>query len=79
MSELQIPTPDQVRAARLAAGLKQRECAVLFGYALRSWQQKEDPGSGNRALSLGEWHFLLLLAGQHPDYIFSKREKNETE
>lgn len=72
------PTAEQVRAAREAAGLTQAACAEAFGYALRTWQGKEDPGAGNRGLSVGEYAYLLLLAGEHPDYILrEKKIKNK--
>lgn len=74
MTEIPNPTPDQVRAARNAAGLTQRECAARFGYAMRSWQAKEDGGAGGRALSRGEYELLLLLAGQHPDLTLRPRQ-----
>jgi hypothetical protein len=66
--EIERPTAEQVKTAREAAGLTQSACAHQFGYALRTWQGKEDPGAGNRSLSLGEYAYLLLLAGTHPTY-----------
>lgn len=56
------PTADQVKAAREAAGLTQAACAELFGYALRTWQGKEDAGAGNRGITIGEYAYLLLMA-----------------
>ena len=67
------PSPEQVKQARIDAGLTQKEAAAIFGLALRSWQQKEETGSGNRSLSVGEWNYLLLLAKQHPDYSLIKK------
>ncbi len=67
------PTADQVKAARETAGLTQTACAELFGYALRTWQGKEDAGAGNRGLTVGEYAYLLLLAGEHPDYELRRR------
>jgi len=67
------PSPEQVKQARIDAGLTQKEAAAVFGLALRSWQQKEETGSGNRSLSVGEWNYLLLLAKQHPDYSLIKK------
>ncbi len=32
------PTPEQVKAARIAAGLSLKEAADTFGYQLNSWQ-----------------------------------------
>jgi len=72
---LEKPTAEQVKAAREAAGLTQSACAALFGYALRTWQGKEDAGAGNRGLAVGEYAYLLLLAGQHPDYTLKAKTK----
>ncbi len=69
------PTPDQVKAARAAAGLKQHECAERFGYSVRGWQKKEESGASGRALSRGEWELLLLLAGQHPEFTLRRNTK----
>lgn len=67
------PTAAEVKAAREAAGLTQVACAEMFGYALRTWQGKEDAGTGNRGLSIGEYAYLLLLAGEHPDYVLRQK------
>lgn len=67
-------TPDQIRNAREQAGLTQSACAELFDYSLRGWQQKETAGKNGRALSLGEYNYLLLLADQHPEFILEKRK-----
>jgi len=70
---LEKPTAEQVKVAREAAGLTQSACAALFGYALRTWQGKEDAGAGNRGLSVGEYAYLLLLADQHPEYALKPK------
>ncbi|MYM92502.1 hypothetical protein [Duganella vulcania] len=67
------PTAEQIKAAREAAGLTQSVCAEMFGYKLRSWQAKEDPGAGNRGLSAGEYAYLQLLADQHPSYTLAPK------
>lgn len=67
------PTPERVRATRVAAGMTQRECAERMGYVLRSWQNKEDAGASGRALSTGEFELLQLLAGEHPEYMLIPR------
>ena len=72
---LEKPTAEQVKVAREAAGLTQSACAALFGYALRTWQGKEDAGAGNRGLSVGEYAYLLLLADQHPEYALKPKAK----
>ncbi|PHM51260.1 hypothetical protein [Xenorhabdus sp. KK7.4] len=62
------PTPEEIRQARIAAGLTLKEAAEIFGYQLQSWQKKESAGSTNRSLTVGEYEYLLLLAGSHPEY-----------
>lgn len=69
------PMPEQVKAARVAAGLTQRACADRFGYKLRGWQQKEESGASGRALSTGEWEMLLLLADNHPEFTLQRKEE----
>jgi len=58
-------TPQQVRALRIKAGLKQRECAEMFGLTLYGWQKKEtnykDP-KNNSAISKAEAMVLERLA-----------------
>lgn len=72
---LQKPTAYEVKAARKATGLTQSACAELFGYALRTWQGKEDAGTGKRGLTVGEYAYLLLLAGKHPTYELKEKQK----
>lgn len=67
------PSPDQVKAARIAAGLSQKACAERMGYELRGWQKKEESGASARSLSAGEYELLLLLAEEHPDYLLTPR------
>lgn len=73
MTTMKKPSASEVKHAREAAGLTQSAAAKRFGYALRSWQGKEDDGPGGRSLSFGEYELLLLLAGQHPDYELTRR------
>ena len=73
MNPIQIPTPQQVKAARVTARMTQQACADAFGYGLRGWQQKEETGKTHRALSLGEWHFLMLLGNQHPNWVLQTK------
>lgn len=73
MTQAKSPTPAEVKAARVAAGLAQQACADRFGYKIRGWQQKEESGPSGRALSPGEYELLLLLGGQHPEFTLQKR------
>lgn len=66
------PTPEQVKATRIAAGLSLKEAADIFGYQLNSWQMKESAGKASRSLSIGEYNYLLL-ANQHPEYKIVKK------
>lgn len=65
------PTPDQVRAARKAAGLTQTEAGALCHRSLRAWMQAE---AGERNLDPAAWELFLLRTGQHPtDALIAKR------
>ncbi|MFN3071341.1 hypothetical protein ACKWMY_24970 [Serratia sp. J2] len=59
------PTADEVRRAREEAGLSVEQAAALFGCLSRSWQSKENPNTRG-TLTVGEYNYLLLLAGKHP-------------
>lgn len=60
---IEHPTPEQIRAARLAAQLTQTQAAELCHRSLRAWQQAED---GSRNLDLAAWELFLLRTKQHP-------------
>lgn len=51
------PTPDEVRAAREAAGLTQTSAAALIHGTLRAWQEWE---AGNRRMHPGLWELFRL-------------------
>ncbi len=63
------PTPDQVRAARMAAGLSQSQAAALIDGTTRSWQGYEcDIGApDHRRMHSGLWRLFrartAVLAG----------------
>ena len=73
--DMPIPTGEQLKAARLAAGLNQAQAAELMGYALqtgsrgglqsRTWQALESPGD-DRNMQGPVFAMFLLLTGQHP-------------
>lgn len=68
-------SPAEVQRLRIAAGMTLKECAGLFGIGLRSWQKKEESGTvSSRGITSGEFDLLLLLAGEHPDYMLLPRE-----
>lgn len=59
-----IPSADQVRVARLAAGLTLQQAAGLAGVgAHQRWAEYEN---GRRAIDAARWELFLLKAGLHP-------------
>ncbi len=70
-----IPTGEQLKAARLAAGLNQAQAAELMGYSLqtgsrgglqsRTWQALES-STDERNMQGPVFAMFLLLTGQHP-------------
>lgn len=72
-----IPTGEQLKAARVAAGLNQAQAAELMGYSLqtgsrgglqsRTWQALESP-TDERCMQGPMFAMFLLLTGQHPAY-----------
>lgn len=65
-----MPTAEQVRAARKAAGLTQAAAADLCCRTERSWQDAE---LGKRQLDGAAWEMFLLMTDQHPHYRLVKR------
>ncbi|AOG23747.1 helix-turn-helix domain-containing protein [Acidovorax sp. RAC01] len=80
--DLPIPTGEQLKAARVAAGLSQAQAAELMGYPLqtgsrggvqsRTWQALES-SSDERNMQGPAFALFLLLTGQHPDYCLTPR------
>jgi len=54
------PPPEEIIAARKAAGLTQTEAASLVCGSLRAWQQWE---AGDRRMHPGLWMLFGLLTG----------------
>lgn len=79
---LPVPTGDQLKAARVAAGLSQAQAAELMGYPLqtgsrggvqsRTWQALEST-SDERNMQGPVFALFLLLTGQHPAYCLTPR------
>lgn len=69
---IEPPTPEHIKALRVSANLSLKETAAMFGYSLRAWQRKEESGSTNTKLSVGEFQLLLLLAGEHPEFKLTR-------
>lgn len=55
------PTPEQVRAAREAAGLTQSQAATLIHSTMRAWQEWE---VGNRRMHPGLWELFRAKVNQ---------------
>lgn len=51
------PAPQQIREARLSAGLTQAEAAALIGATLRAW---EDWEQGRRNMPAAKWELIQL-------------------
>ena len=77
-----VPTGEQLKAARTAAGLSQAEAAQLMGYPLqtgsrgglqsRTWQALESM-TDERNMQGPVFAMFLLLTGQHPDLVLAPR------
>lgn len=57
------PTPQQIKEARLDAGLTQQQCADLVHVNIRSWQKWE---SGERPMNLAAWELFNLKVRKKP-------------
>ena len=59
----------------------EKECAEIFSMSPRTWRRKEEPvgTASGTALTPVEFKFLLLLAGEHPDYVLCKRNKKNSD
>jgi hypothetical protein len=78
-----VPSGEQLKAARLAAGLNQAQAAELMGYSLqtgsrggvqsRTWQALESP-TDDRNMQGPVFAMFLLLTGQHPTLQLVTRE-----
>jgi len=87
---LDMPSPsgDQLKAARLAAGLSQVQAAELMGYSLqqgsrggvqsRTWQAMESP-SGDRNMQGPVFAMFLLLTGSHPAWQLTRKSAPEAD
>lgn len=77
-----IPSGDQLKAARTAAGLSQAQAAELLGYPLqtgsrgglqsRTWQALEST-SDERSMQGPVFAMFLLLTGQHPEFRLERK------
>ena len=77
-----VPNGEQLKAARVAAGLSQAQAAELMGYPLqtgsrggvqsRTWQALESM-TDERNMQGPVFTMFLLLTGQHPDLVLAPR------
>jgi putative transcriptional regulator len=60
------PTPEQIRAARAAAGLTQSQAAALIGKPVRTWQNWEAPEGlpAHRKMDAAFWELFLTKIGR---------------
>jgi len=72
-----LPTAEDIKQLRKKTGLTQKEVAQLFGISLNYWQRKElnKESIQHRKISKSEYTLLLLLAGEHPEFILKKRSR----
>ena len=90
MTKLDMPAPsgENLKAARVAAGLSQVQAAELMGYALqvgsrggiqsRTWQALES-ATDDRNMPGPIFAMFLLLTDQHPAFRLVERHSSETD
>jgi hypothetical protein len=90
MTRLDMPAPsgENLKAARVAAGLSQVQAAELMGYSLqagsrggvqsRTWQALEST-TDDRNMPGPVFAMFLLLTGQHPAFRLIERHSSETD
>lgn len=86
--DMPIPGGDELKAARIVAGLNQAQAAELMGYALqvgsrggvqsRTWQALES-STDDRKMQGPMFAMFLLLTGQHPEMRLVKNISTETD
>ena len=59
---IETPTPAQIRAARLEAGISQKRAGQALFVGTRTWQKWE---FGERAMMPALWELFLLKIGKH--------------
>lgn len=68
-----MTSPEQVKQARLAAGLSAREAGALVGVSGLTWQRWEGQSSRQTEIPYAAWQLFLLRTNQHPDFILQKK------
>ncbi len=68
-----MPAPEQVKQARIAAGLSARESGAMVGVSGLTWQRWEGQSSRTTEIPYAHWNLFLLLTGSHPIYRLEKK------
>lgn len=71
LAPLPTPTPDEIRAARTAAGHTQAQAAEVMGYAALA--RVSEIETGRRTIDPARWTWYLLATGQHPTLRLVRR------
>lgn len=81
LERVSAPTSEQVRQARVAAGLTQTQAAQLTSPAqvkpYATWQgyEVDETNPRHRAIPLATWELFLLLTGQHSSLVLRRQPK----
>lgn len=62
---MKSPTPEQIKAARLSAGLTKEQAAETIHVELRTWQRYEGEGKHTRVMHPAFWELFLIKTGQN--------------
>lgn len=65
MDQITQPTPEQIIAARTAAGDTQTQAAQRVHATLRTWQSWESSGTSKRIMPLACWELYLIKTHQN--------------
>ena len=86
--DMPIPRGEDLKAARIAAGLNQAQAAELMGYSLqvgsrggtqsRTWQALES-ATDDRNMQGPMFAMFLLLTGQHPRFQLIEKASSDPE
>ena len=68
-----VPSPGEVRAARLHAGHTLAQAAAAMGYTSHS--RVAELESGARRINAVRWGWYLLATGQHPTLKLAPRRR----
>lgn len=75
MNKSQLTTMDIIKL-REKAGISAQAAAEFFGMSYSNWKRKECLKGRIIPLTNAEYFALLLLAGEHPDFVLEKRNKD---